>query len=119
MIEFILYVLITSGWIWGFHCLFQEDHIFEFVADWWYKDDEEKNYSPEPSELELKVREYIAKPIFGCAACMASIHGTISYFLFVYRDFGFWLWPVFCIVLCGLNFVIIKLTTKERIIVEE
>jgi len=113
MIDFILYLLLTSGWIWGFHALFQEGHILESVADWWFKD-----LSPDNHFID-KAREWLGKPLFACAACMSSIHGTISYFIFLYKDFGIWLWPVFCIVLCGLNFVIIKLTTKERIIVDE
>lgn len=116
MVDFILCVLLTSGWIWGFHALFQEGHILEFVSDWWFSEDHDPQ---ELTESQLKIRDYIAKPIFGCAACMASLHGTISYFIFAYKDFGLWLWPVFCIVLCGFNFVIIKLTTKERIIVDE
>lgn len=119
MIDFILYILLTSGWIWGFHCLFQEGHVLEFVSDWWFQEKDGYDYSPELTEVQLKVREYIAKPIFGCAACMSSLHGTISYFIFAYKDFGLWLWLVFCMVLCGFNFIIIKLTTKERIIVDE
>jgi hypothetical protein len=103
MINFILYVVVTSGWIWGVNCLFSENHIFEKAGDW----------------IHENLPEWIYKPTIGCAACMSSIHGTISYFIFAYKDFGLWLWPVFCIVLCGLNFVIIKLTTKERIIVDE
>lgn len=101
MIEFILYILLTSGWIWGVNCLFSEDHIFEKAGDL----------------VNENLPEWIYKPTIGCAACMASVHGTISYFIFAYKDFGLWLWPVFCVVLCGLNYVIIKLTSNKREIV--
>lgn len=103
MIEFILYLLLTSGWIWGINCIFSKDHVFEKAGDW----------------MDDHWPEWVNKPLWACAACQSSIHGTLSYFIFLYKDFGFWMWPVFCIVLCGLNYLLIKLTTKERIIVDE
>jgi len=101
MPELIPYLLINSLWIWGFHCLFSEGMSLNIVGDWL-----EHNYS-----------EWITKPLFGCAPCMSSVHGTIGYFIFVNQ--GFATWPIYCVCLCGLNFIIVKLTSKERVIIEE
>ena len=101
MVDFLLYILFTSLWIWGFRCLFSEGMALDIVGDW----------------LEDSYSEWITKPLFGCTACMSSVHGTISYFVFV--NTGIWLWPVFCVCVCGLNFIIVKLTSKERVIIDE
>jgi len=98
MIEFLI---LNSFWIYGVNCLFSEDYILEKWGDW----------------MEENLPKWIYKPTVGCASCMASFHGTAGYFIFVNE--GFLIWPIYCVCLCGLNFVIIKLTTKERIIVEE
>ncbi len=43
----------------------------------------------------------ILKPLFGCPYCMASLHGTVIYFILLADTYGFFWWPVFCVVLCG------------------
>lgn len=48
----------------------------------------------------------ILKPLFACPACMASIHGTVIYFTFLFPLIGFWFWLPFCVCLCGLNFFV-------------
>lgn len=47
------------------------------------------------------ISRLILKPLFGCPYCMASVHGTIIYYILLAPIYGFFWWPVFCIVLCG------------------
>jgi len=101
MNEFIAFLLLNSLWIWGVRCLFSKGMALDTVGDW----------------LEDSYSKWITKPLFGCAPCMSSIHGTIGYFIFVNQ--GIELWPLYCFCLCGLNFIIVKLTSKERIIIGE
>jgi len=100
---FIFYMVLTTLWIWGINCIFSEGHLLEKVGDW----------------IDENMQEWFYKPTVGCPACMSSLHGTLAYFIFAYRDFGLLMWPVFCIALCGLNYLLIKLTSKERTLVDE
>lgn len=52
-----------------------------------------------------------AKPIIRCVVCMASIYGTLFYFLFTNRDL--FLWPVFLGALAGLNLIIKSISQIE------
>lgn len=97
----IVIMFVAMLWIQGVNCLFSEGHLLEKAGDW----------------VNGNLPSWVYKPTIGCAMCMSSIHGTAWYLLFINRDW--WLWPAFCICLCGLNFVISKFTSKERIIVEE
>lgn len=97
----VLIMLMSFLWIQGVNCLFSEGHLFGKVGDW----------------LHEHVSEYLYKPTIGCPMCMSSIHGTLWYLLLINRDW--FLWPAFCVCLCGLNFVISKLSSKERIIIDE
>lgn len=101
MIDFLLLILCTMLWIQGFNCLFSEGHLLEKVGDWMFGN----------------LPEVIYKPTVGCPMCMSSLHGTVAYLIFA--NTGIYLWPVFCICLCGLNYVISKFTTKERIIIDD
>lgn len=67
--------------------------------------------------MKLRLPEWLHKPLFSCPACMSSIYGTIGYFVGVRGDV--FLWPVYCICLCGLNYLLAKLTSKELIIIDE
>lgn len=107
MIEFIIYILITSAWIWGVNCLFSEGHLLEATGD----------------VLWEALPEWICKPLFNCPACMSSVHGLIWFFVGIPFCFNDTL-PIgqlipFLICLCGLNFLLIKFTSKERIIIED
>lgn len=107
MTDFILYTLIASAWIWGINCLFAEDHIFEKAGDW----------------IDENMPEWFYKPMIGCPACMSSIHGLLWFFIGLPLCFHDAL-PIrqlipFLICLCGFNYIIIKLTSKERKIIEE
>lgn len=100
-------ITISALWIWGVNCLFSKDHLLEKQGNWM------RDYLP----------EWIYKPAVGCAACMSSIHGIIWFWIGLPICFNVHL-PIIALIpflmsLCGFNFVIIKLTTKERVIVDE
>ena len=71
----------------------------------------------------VNLPEWVYKPTVGCAACMASVHGLLWFFIGFPIGFGEYmqirLLIPFLISLCGFNFLLIKLTSKERIIVED
>lgn len=94
-------MFLAMFWIQGVNCLFSEGHLLEKAGDW----------------VDEHLPEWIYKPTIGCPMCMSSIHGTLWYLLMINRDWI--LWPAFCICLCGVNYVISKLTNKERKIVNE
>lgn len=106
MAYFLFSMTIVSTGIWGIHILFQTDHLLEKQGVW----------------IENRFGKKWSKPIVHCPICMSSLWGAIG---FVSMDYFFgvhmpWkqIFP-FMICLCGLNTIISKLTTKERIIVDE
>ena len=107
MISFLISIVPTSLFIYAVHILFQEKHLFEDAGEW----------------LTNKLGQKWSKPLINCPVCMSSLWGTLAFFVGLPVVFGvayafkFWIPYVFC--LCGLNTIINKLTSKERIIVEE
>jgi hypothetical protein len=115
MVEFLLSLIPVCLGIWGIHILFQEDHLLEKLGT--------KLRGPERSpDVPLDFRKKIMKPLFDCPICMSSVWGAIGFIAMSYF-FGITMpikqiFPfVFC--LCGLNTIILKLTSKERKIVDE
>lgn len=106
MTTFLLSLLPVSLGIWAIHILFQKEQLFEKQGEW----------------IENKLGKKWSKPVVHCPVCMSSAWGLIGFFSIRYF-FGIDLpWRqlipfIFC--LCGLNTIISKLTTKERIIVDE
>jgi len=47
---------------------------------------------------------WYTKPLIGCPACMASFWGTIYYAIFISNAWPEWI--MFCLMLCGLNWII-------------
>lgn len=93
MTDFIQAIFITSLFIFGLNCLFSEGYLFHKAGEW----------------MAENMHEWLYKPLIGCSVCMASIWGSLVYLsVFVY-EFGLWLWPVFCICLCGFNYMILRL----------
>ena len=115
MVEFLISLLPTCLIIWAIHILFQEEHLLGKVGTFFRgprsEDDEEET-----------LREYLMRPIFDCPICMSSVWGTIGFFALDYF-FGvhlpYKLLIPYVLALCGLNTILVKFTTKERIIVEE
>lgn len=50
--------------------------------------------------LEKKLPNQLLKPFFLCPACMASIWGTVLFFLVVKVEIVYW--PFFCLAVSGL-----------------
>jgi len=65
---------------------------------------------------------WLMKPIFDCPVCMSSVWGAIGFF-YMQHEFATYMPPdrvfLFMICLCGLNTIITKLVSKERVILEE
>lgn len=87
---FVWFLPIGVGWIWGIHCLFSEGYLFEGVGKW----------------LNDKFPYWICDPLFACPTCQSSVHGSLIFFLFVKMPLMWW--PLYCITLCGINFLINK-----------
>ena len=55
----------------------------------------------------------ILKPLFDCTPCMASIYGTISFFMFcdfpspLFLSYGVWVFS-----LCGFNYILNKILNR-------
>jgi len=107
MVTFFQYIATVCLGIWGIHILFQEGHLLERPGNWM------RDRSPEP---------WWIKPLFDCPICMSSVWGivgffAVDYFFDLHMPYRQIVPFVFC--LCGLNTILGKLTTKERIIVDE
>ena len=63
--------------------------------------------------LERKVKRYVMKPLLTCPVCMSSTWGSLVWFAYgqpLSLD-----WPVFCIKLAGLIYIIMMLCYKDPI----
>ena len=106
MTTFLISLIPVSLGIWCIHILFQEDMIFEKQGNW----------------IETKLGKYWSKPVISCPICMSSAWGLIGFFAIRYFfnvDLPMRQIIPFVFCLCGLNTVLSKLVTKERIIVDE
>jgi hypothetical protein len=105
MIQFLLSLLPVSLGMWCIHILFQEGHLLEKVGDW----------------MDEHWSEKINKPLWACPICMSSVWGLIGFFALDYLfgiHHGIKLLIPFIFCLCGLNTIILNLTSKKRIIQE-
>lgn len=106
LLVFLVAIVPASLFIHAVHVLFQEGNALEKAGEW----------------ITNRLGEYWSKPIINCPTCMASFWGTICFASIDYV-FGVHLpWRQFIpyiMCLCGLNMIIGKFTTKERIIVDE
>lgn len=106
MTTFLLSILPVSLGIWCIHILFQEGHLFEKQGDW----------------MDENLPEFINKPTWACPICQSSFWGLIGFhaldYLFgVHLPYKLLVPYIFC--LCGLQTILVKITTKERIIIED
>jgi hypothetical protein len=106
MTTFLLSLLPVSLGIWAIHILFQEGHLFEEQGKW----------------ITNKLGKKWSKPLVNCTICMSSVWGIIGFFAIRWIfgvDLPFKQLIPFVFCLCGLNTLLSKLTTKERIIIED
>lgn len=107
MIEFLISLLPTSLFIYGLNIIFQDGHVFEKQGEW----------------ITDKLGDKWSKPVINCSICMSSVYGTLWFFIGLQLGFDvhmhikLWIPYVFC--LAGLNTIINKLTSKERVILDE
>lgn len=83
-LEFALVAIVCCAWIWGFNYTFLTGEIFGLIGDLGRRN----------------LNENVIKPIYDCPYCMSSIHGTTFFILFL-RDYPWWMWIIFCFVVCG------------------
>jgi hypothetical protein len=105
MTAFLIILLLATVWIWGVKCLFSVGYILEPAGEW----------------IKANFPVWVYKPSIGCAACMSSIHGTLWYWavakLFLHdlsTIFTFAGWILFCVCLCGMNFILIESIYREE-----
>lgn len=106
MTQFLISLIPVSLFIWCIHIVFQQGHLLEKPGEW----------------IRGKIGDYWSKPLFDCPICQSSIWGFIGFFsirFFFGVDLPIKQLIPFIFCLCGLNLLISKLTTKERIIIEE
>jgi len=93
MTDYLIWILLTSLWCWGFHNAFEPDEIFGKIGDW----------------LRSKISEQVLKPFIGCPICMPSVHGTFIYLHACQGDYSVTGWLMFVVAASGLNYVIYNL----------
>src|SRR5690348_14395957 len=93
MTDFLVWLIISSFWIWGVHFCFMGNQIFGKTGEW----------------LNKRLPKWMCKPLFLCPMCMASIHGTVI-FLLSGMTYHFECHLFFVVALCGLNDIIDGLT---------
>lgn len=84
-------LFITDFFIWGLNYCFKEGEILGVIGEW----------------MRKHVNDNINKPLFDCPYCMSSVWGTTFYLLFL-QPYGWLLWPIFCVCLCGLTAILDK-----------
>jgi hypothetical protein len=80
---------VTLAWIHGFEYAFKPEEILGKVGDWG----------------RSNLPDWITKPTFNCAYCMASVHGTAFFLMFLW-GYPVYLWIIFVVCLTGLTALI-------------
>lgn len=93
MSDYLIWIILTSAWCFGFHNAFQSDMIFGKLGDY----------------LRSKFSEKLLKPFIGCPLCMPSIHGTFIYLHACQGDYSVTGWLMFIVCASGINYVIYNL----------
>jgi hypothetical protein len=94
---FLLWLLLSSFWIWGFNYAFQEGEILGRPGDW----------------IRNKWPDWVLSPTIECPKCMASIHGTFWYLYAFWDQYNFIHHTLFVVALCGLNEVLYQIMKDD------
>lgn len=94
MVEISLILVFNALFIFGVKVLFEEGNLLGKTGVF----------------FERVIGTFWAKPLFLCPPCQSSVWGTIGFFLFV--NLPFYYWPLYCICLCGLNFILVRITSN-------
>lgn len=88
--------LATSLFIYGIHATTRHEMIFGFVSKWF----DNKIF------VGHVYYNYISKVLIDCTPCMASLYGTISFFICKPTELIYY--PVWVFCLSGFNYVVNK-----------
>lgn len=91
----IIYLILNSLFIWGFFAATRKDELFNLE--------------------DAPLPKWLAKPLYNCPFCMSSVWGVIGFYLFLQMPpfvgelwgFGWYYLPIYCIQLCGFNYLIL------------
>jgi hypothetical protein len=86
-------LIFASAWCFGISVLFHSGMILEKVGMW----------------LDENLPLNINKPFWSCPICMASLHGSAIYAIFMMPIYEIWFLIPFCVCLAGFNYVLINL----------
>jgi hypothetical protein len=107
MTTFLTSLLPASLFIFAVHILFQEGHLFEGAG----------------KKITQALGERWSSPLINCPICMASVWGSLWFFLGLWFTFEVTfhvkLWIPYIMCLCGLNYLLNKLISKEVTIKSE
>lgn len=98
MNDYVIWILLTSFWCWGFHNAFEDGQILYKVHVW----------------LSHWVPYNLLKPLISCPICMTSVHGTFWYW-YSQDNYSFLTWIMFIVASSGLNYVIYNLFPHSEI----
>lgn len=80
--------------------------ILDPIATWMYGDG--RAVPP----IKGNAPDWISKPLFLCPMCMASVHGTLWWFVF--NMGSVWFWPVYVVCLSGvMKLITILILNKD------
>lgn len=105
-------LLIASAWCLGFWNVFNEGMILHSVDRWaagYEKKLENPNGKKWTETIPGHLPAWLYKPLMGCVICMASIHGSFFYVVFIGLD---WQLLLFVVCLSGLNFFAVQFFTE-------
>lgn len=84
---------INALFIWGIFCLFDDEYLLDGVG----------------KLIERTIGTFWSMPLFRCQSCMSSLWGMA--FFFSVKGF-LWIVIPYCICLCGLNYILVKIVYK-------
>lgn len=85
MIDVLILMAFNSLYCVGLHITTRKNHLFHFI---------DNNNWP----------DWVKKPLYDCPTCMASVHGSIVYWVVMEWTLGnLYIWPFYLFALCCLN----------------
>lgn len=102
----LLFAALNMLWIVGVWNAALPGQILDPIASWMAGD----SHAVPP--VEGNAPDWINKPLFLCPMCMASVHGTLWWFMF--NMGSVWFWPVYVVCLSGaMKLITILVLNKD------
>jgi len=95
MSEYAILALFVALWCWGAHNAFKDGEIFGYAGNF----------------LRKVMPSWVLDPTIDCPVCMASIHGTVWFLIWV-PEWSFIPWIMFIVAISGFNYIIQILSDK-------